>query len=180
MTRKFGTVLLLGLVALGSCSENEVQRHADTVKVKAETARFTNSEAETVYVGQVEAQTTTAASFTGMGSIERICVTEGQRVNKGQLIAIMNSETAQSALDAAKAQMQRANDAYTRMKQLYDNGSLPEIKWVEVESNVAMAKSQVELAEKQVRDCRLLAPGFRYSGQRYKTSRRNSRTGFSR
>lgn len=158
MTRKFGTVLLLGLVALGSCSENEVQRHADTVKVKAETARFTNSEAETVYVGQVEAQTTTAASFTGMGSIERICVTEGQRVNKGQLIAIMNSETAQSALDAAKAQMQRANDAYTRMKQLYDNGSLPEIKWVEVESNVAMAKSQVELAEKQVRDCRLLAP----------------------
>ena len=64
MTRKFGTVLLLGLVALGSCSENEVQRHADTVKVKAETARFTNSEAETVYVGQVEAQTTTAASFT--------------------------------------------------------------------------------------------------------------------
>lgn len=158
MTRKFGTVLLLGLVALGSCSENEVQRHTDTVKVKAETARFTNSEAETVYVGQVEAQTTTAASFTGMGSIERICVTEGQRVNKGQLIAIMNSETAKSALDAAKAQMQRANDAYTRMKQLYDNGSLPEIKWVEVESNVAMAKSQMELAEKQARDCRLLAP----------------------
>jgi hypothetical protein len=37
---------------------------------------------------------------------------------------------------AAKAQMEQANDAYKRLKQLHDNNSLPEMEWVEVQSKV--------------------------------------------
>jgi hypothetical protein len=40
--------------------------------------------------------------------------------------------------------MTQANDAYTRMKMLHDNGSLPEMQWVEVQSKVAQARSQLE------------------------------------
>jgi RND family efflux transporter MFP subunit len=41
---------------------------------------------------------------------------------------------------------------------LYDNGSLPEVKWVEIQSNVAQAKAQLEIAQKNLEDCRLTAP----------------------
>jgi RND family efflux transporter MFP subunit len=41
---------------------------------------------------------------------------------------------------------------------LHDNGSLPEVQWVEIQSKVAQAKSQLEVARKNLADCRLVAP----------------------
>ena len=54
--------------------------------------------------------------------------------------------------------MTQANDVLERYKMLHDNGSLPEVKWVEVQSKVAQAKSQLEVARKTLADCRLIAP----------------------
>jgi RND family efflux transporter MFP subunit len=45
-----------------------------------------------------------------------------------------------------------------RYKKLYDNGSLPEVQWVEIQSKVAQAKAQLEIAQKNLADCRLIAP----------------------
>ena len=61
-------------------------------------------------------------------------------------------------LSGAEAQMIQANDALERYKMLHDNGSLPEVKWVEVQSKVAQAQSQLEVAKKNLADCRLTAP----------------------
>ena len=36
--------------------------------------------------------------------------------------------------------------------------TLPEVKWVEIQSKVAQAKSQLEVARKNLADCRLVAP----------------------
>ena len=44
------------------------------------------------------------------------------------------------------------------MKELYDKGSLPEIKWVEVQSKLQQAKSMEEVARKNLDDCKLYAP----------------------
>ena len=52
----------------------------------------------------------------------------------------------------------QADDALKRYAMLHDNGSLPEVQWVEVQSKVAQAKSQLEVARKNLRDCRLVAP----------------------
>jgi RND family efflux transporter MFP subunit len=54
--------------------------------------------------------------------------------------------------------MQQANDALQRYGMLHDNGSLPEVKWVEVQSKVAQAKSQLDIARKNLADCSLTAP----------------------
>ena len=54
--------------------------------------------------------------------------------------------------------MDQANDALKRFKMLHDNGSLPEVQWVEIQSKVAQAKSQYEIAKKNLADCRLTAP----------------------
>ena len=110
------------------------------------------------YVGIVEEREATAVSFTGMGIIKRMPVNEGQVVSKGQLIAEIDDTQARNLLTGAEAQMTQANDALERYKMLHDNGSLPEVKWVEVQSKVAQAKSQLEVARKNLADCRLIAP----------------------
>ena len=82
----------------------------------------------------------------------------GDRVAKGQLIATVDPFSMQSSYDAAKASLAQAEDAYRRMKELYDKGSLPEIKWVEVQSKLQQAKSMEEVARKNLDDCKLYAP----------------------
>jgi len=85
-------------------------------------------------------------------------VNEGQTVSKGQLIAEMDDTQARNLLSGAEAQMTQANDALSRYKMLHDNGSLPEVQWVEIQSKVAQAQSQLEVARKNLADCRLVAP----------------------
>ena len=93
-----------------------------------------------------------------MGVVKRRRVNEGQAVSKGQLIAEMDDTQARNLLSGAEAQMTQANDALARFKMLHDNGSLPEVQWVEIQSKGAQAKSQLEVAKKNLEDCRLVAP----------------------
>jgi RND family efflux transporter MFP subunit len=110
------------------------------------------------YVGIVEEREGTAVSFTGMGVVKRVLVNEGQAVGRGQLIAEMDDTQARNLLSGAEAAMTQANDALERYKMLHDAGSLPEVQWVEIQSKVAQAKSQYEVAKKNLADCRLTAP----------------------
>ena len=85
-------------------------------------------------------------------------VNEGQAVGRGQLIAEMDDKQARNLLSGAEATLTQANDALERYKMLHDAGSLPEVQWVEIQSKVAQAKSQYEVARKNLADCRLTAP----------------------
>jgi RND family efflux transporter MFP subunit len=106
----------------------------------------------------VEECEATAVSFTGMGVVKRVLVNEGQAVGRGQLIAEMDDTQARNLLSGAEATLTQANDALERYKMLHDAGSLPEVQWVEIQSKVAQAKSQYEVARKNLADCRLTAP----------------------
>ena len=110
------------------------------------------------YSGTVEEDSGTELSFPVSGTITAIRVTPGQRVAQGQLIAMLDPTAAQSSHDAAKAALEQAEDAHNRMKKLHDAGSLPEAKWVEVQSKLRQARSVEEIARKNLTDCRLYAP----------------------
>jgi RND family efflux transporter MFP subunit len=110
------------------------------------------------YVGIIEEREATAVSFTGMGVVKRMLVNEGQYVGRGQLIAEMDDTQARNLLSGAEAAMTQANDALQRYGMLHENGSLPEVQWVEIQSKVAQAKSQLDVAKKNLADCRLKAP----------------------
>ncbi|MDR1022055.1 MAG: efflux RND transporter periplasmic adaptor subunit [Prevotellaceae bacterium] len=113
---------------------------------------------EMSYVGTVEESAALSLGFSVMGTVEQMLVSEGQAVNKGQLLATLNTVTAQNSVDAAQATLRQAQDAYDRLSKLHDNGSLPDIKFVEVETGLQQAKSMLAVAEKNLDDCRLYAP----------------------
>ena len=156
---------LLVVLALSSCSEEKsvgtrLQKDVEKAPIRVETevvSSATDNHGQT-YVGIVEEREATAVSFTGMGVVRRVLVSEGQAVNSGQLLAEIDDTQARNLLSGAEAQMTQANDALERYRLLHDNGSLAEVQWVEIQSKVAQAKSQLEVARKNLADCRLVAP----------------------
>lgn len=151
-------VLLTIAVAMSSCNKKEQKQVKPSVRVETEVISDHAGRAGRSYVGIVEEREGTAVSFTGMGVVKRVFVNEGQPVRRGQLIAEMDDTQARNLLSGAEASMTQANDALERMKMLHDNGSLPEMQWVEVQSRVAQARSQLAVARKNLSDCRLVAP----------------------
>ena len=149
-------VLLTIAVAMSSCNKKEQKQVKPSVRVETEVISDHAGRAGRSYVGIVEEREGTAVSFTGMGVVKRVFVNEGQPVRRGQLIAEMDDTQARNLLSGAEASMTQANDALERMKMLHDNGSLPEMQWVEVQSRVAQARSQLAVAR---RDSFALAGG---------------------
>ena len=150
--------MLLSALLICSCTGKKEQEAKAPIRVKTEVASTATSVNGQTYVGMVEEQEATAVSFTGMGVVKRVLVNEGQAVAKGQLIAEMDDTQPRNLLSGAEAQMTQANDALERFKMLHDAGSLPEVQWVEIQSKVAQAKSQLDVAKKNLADCRLVAP----------------------
>ena len=137
-------LMLLSVILLSSCGGKKESNVKAPTRVKTQLVSPDMVDNAQTYVGIVEEREATAVSFTGMGVVKRMLVNEGQAVSKG--------------LSGAEAQMTQANDVLERYKMLHDNGSLPEVKWVEVQSKVAQAKSQLQVARKTLADCRLIAP----------------------
>ena len=149
---------LLAILLVSSCTDKKEQTTKAPVRVKTEIVSAGVGINGQTYVGIVEEREATAVSFTGMGVVKRMTVSEGQAVSRGQLIAEMDDTQARNLLAGAEAAMTQANDALGRYQMLHDAGSLPEVQWVEIQSKVAQAKSQLEVAKKNLADCRLTAP----------------------
>ncbi len=153
------TALLAAALTVVSCqSSKEETKERDALRVVVEKVSATSSNATRTYVGQVEERESIVMSFTGTGAIRQMLVDEGQHVKKGQLVAVMDEEQSRNTLANARASLQQAKDAYERLKQVHEAGSLPEQQWVEVESKLDQAKATEAMALKMLADCRLTAP----------------------
>ena len=151
-------LILVAVLALVACGKKNVEREESTIGVVVEKVAASENLAQTPYVGVVEEESSTSVSFTGMAMLKSMTVSEGQPVKKGQLLAVIDETQARNTLATTKAALDQAKDAYERMKLLHDNQSLPDMKWVEVESKVAQAQSAYDMAKKNLEDCRIYAP----------------------
>ena len=118
------------VLATGCTGQTETVQNEKVIPVKTLTVSASATTSERNYVGTVEASSAVSVSFSGMGTVERVLVSEGERVRKGQLLAVLNSSTAQNAYDVAKSTLHQAQDAYDRLKPLHEKGSLTDIKLI--------------------------------------------------
>lgn len=159
MRTKNSLFLFMILASLSSC-ENQKSESDKNEPVKVKTTRGQQVRVNTSmrFSGTVIEEQAAELSFPIPGKIEKIYVSIGQKVQKGQLIASLNPSTMKSTYLATHATLQQAEDAYKRMEELYNKGSLAEIKWVEIKSKLQQARSADELANKNLMDCKLYAP----------------------
>ena len=150
---------LLGLLMMNGCNrsnENVDSEKTVTVRtVKVKENIFANKRE---YVGTVEEELAVSLSFPMQGNIQMIQGREGQFVSKGTVLAEMNSQSLKSIYDAALSTLKQAEDGMQRLQLLHDNGSLPEVQYVEVQTKLEQARSMEAIARKNLEDARLITP----------------------
>ena len=161
-TKMFMAISAILLLAT-SCNK---QKHPveNAVQVKTITASPSSLNNAESYSGTLEEDNGISLSFPVGGTVKQVNIAEGQNVQARQLIAVLDATTlnnlvsassatvsqAQAAVGQARAGLAQAADAYKRMKLLHDNGSLPEMKRVEVQTQYQQAQDAVSQVRQQV------------------------------
>jgi membrane fusion protein, multidrug efflux system len=163
----FSMCIIVALTACGHKQKEVVTSEADRiVKIKAETIQITKKTTELHYSGTIEAYQTIPLSFQSSGIVENVSVQEGDKVKKGQILATVNKSDNENLNNVSVAKYNQAKDAYARLKSVHDSGSLTEIKWVEMETNLKQAESQMLMVQSNLDKCNLRAPADGIIGQR--------------
>ncbi|MBQ8530801.1 MAG: efflux RND transporter periplasmic adaptor subunit [Parabacteroides sp.] len=150
-------VLLLNILYSG-CSSEKKEEKKEPVTVRTIKLNSTSTVSALNYVGTIEEESKINVSFKVQGTVLNVNVHEGQFVRKGTVLATLDIENLQQVYNASKATYTQAEDAVKRMKQMYDNQSLPEIKWIEAQTSLEQAKSAYLIAKKNLEEARLVAP----------------------
>ena len=147
------------VIFLAGCTgKTETVKTEKIIPVKTLIVNGSETMAERNYVGTAEESFAISLSFSLTGMVEQVTVSEGQRVSKGQMLAALNSGTAQNAYDVSNSTLQQAQDAYNRLSALHEKGSVTDIQFVEVETGLQQAKSMEAIARKNLDDTKLYAP----------------------
>lgn len=165
--------MILATACLLTACGTKTEHRREALRVETEqVSAVTPGQQSKNYVGVVESEQTTTVSFNTSGTLTRVCVTEGQHVKKGQLIAEVDCKQAEQLLAASQAAVRQADDAKKRMQHLYETQSISEMDWVDVTSKVEQAHAQLQMAQKNLSDCRLYAPvggvigsGLKHAGE---------------
>jgi RND family efflux transporter MFP subunit len=152
---------LMVLALLMGCRSKQNQESLPAEKAIPVTVTEVKSEkvaANMRYSGTIEAYQSIPLTFQTPGTVEKVLVEAGDEVKKGQLLATIEKNDLQSMYNVTLAKYQQAKDAYDRLKTVYDKGSLSEIKWVEMETNMEQAKSSLELSKNNLDKGNMYAP----------------------
>ena len=119
--------IILGafMVMSASCSHNSKEtRRMQTVKI--DTVFSVEGQTPLQFPGKVKAAQDVNLSFRVSGTIGKICVEDGARVRKGQLLAQLDPTDYRIQLEATEAEYQQVKAEAERVMALYkDNGTTP-------------------------------------------------------
>lgn len=158
------------LVVLTSCGQREkrveTSPESKAIKIKVMQISASSGNGDLRYSGSIEPSQTIPLSFQNVGTVKDIYVEEGDFVKKGTLLASIDNKDMKNMYEIARSKYMQAKDAYDRLKTVYEQGSLTEIKWVEMETNLEQARSSLELAKSNLEKCDLYAPADGVIGKR--------------
>ena len=147
------------VLALTACTKQDhSQREHAPIKVKTMVLAPQESGAESRYVGTIEPAHSTPLSLQTTGRVVEIAVKNGQYVQQGQTILAVDNTQALNALRTAEASLRHAQDGFDRVSKVHEKGVVSDQKMVEIESQLAQARSLYEAAQQQLKECTLTAP----------------------
>jgi len=116
------------------------------------------------FTGKIIANKTVNLSFQIGGTIEVLNAEMGDFVQKGALLAQVDATAYKEEYEARKAQADLAKENYERIKEVYQKGSIAEIKMIEARSNYNQANAAANATFQNVKHSKLYAPFSGYIG----------------
>ncbi|EJL68718.1 efflux RND transporter periplasmic adaptor subunit [Chryseobacterium populi] len=151
---------MFSVLMLYSCEGKDTkkaEKKAPSQKVSVQAIQLTDQTQNLTYSGSIEADNSVSIGFNVPGRVVSVNVQEGQRISRGQLLAVIEQNTYSNALAVANAGLEQAQDNFKRLDQLYKKQSLPERDYIAAKTSLAQAKANRESAVKNLQDTRLFA-----------------------
>lgn len=161
--RTFITPILLLLAACSDSTPVTNENSSEPIKsVKYVVAQPIDYQQYRQFGGEVKSATTSPLSFKVSGTIEEVFVNKGEFVEQGQLLARLDSEEFQLALDKAKAALGssaaaqfQSLDQYDRALKLKDKGFVSESELLSIKADLDAKTQQVNVARTDVNNAEL-------------------------
>ena len=149
----------MAALCLSACNKHEKTQNDQTpLRVKTMVVAPQAGNAVSRYVGAIEPAKETPLSLQSAGRVVSVDAKNGQRVHKGQTILSIDNTQALNAVQSAEASLRHAQDGYDRVAQVHAKGVVSDQKMVEIESQLAQAKSLYAAAKERLKECTLVAP----------------------
>lgn len=159
MQKKFLYIFsFLALMATGCTPKKTVHKEAAPVPVRVMKVEVSEGVLTKKYVGTAAPSKSVILSAGYSGTLENLNVSRGDRVRKGDRLAVVSSQNVLSMAESAEAALRRAEDGYDRARKVYEKGGIADVKMVEIETQLAQARAAAKASKAAVEDCTVKAP----------------------
>ncbi len=146
---------------VASCQQKGQEGAAETVSFKTMTVQRSDKELSTSYSASIKGQQDIEIYPQVAGKIQRLCVREGDKVSRGQLLFVIDQVPYQAALATAQANERQAKAAlataeltYKNNRELLDQKVISAYTFQTSENAYLTAQAQLAQAEAQVVNAR--------------------------
>jgi len=153
--------LLAAVLMMASCREKGGLDAAEQISFETMTVSKQDITLEQSYPAQIEGRQSIKIIPRVEGYLRQICVKEGQRVKKGQVLFVIDQATYQAEVKAAeanvavaKAGVETAQLNYDSRKTLYQKNVVSNYDLRTATTNLSMAKAQSQQAQAQLQSAR--------------------------
>jgi RND family efflux transporter MFP subunit len=152
--------VLIWTAALSSCNTAPDQKRAteETPTVRIALVQSASTVPEIKGIGTAAWRRETPLGFTTGGQIARVFVNEGDRVQRGQLLAILSTTPVEAELTAAEAEARRAASDAERLKGLYGKGWITKPRYETAQANAQASAAQVKARRFALETAKIIAP----------------------
>ena len=155
---RVATIVLLGSILAG-CNQANSEITKEVVKpVKLLEIPMPANQASNAFPGKLEATQRAQLSFQVPGEIEKLSVRVGQRVERGQVLAVLDDQDYRLAFDAKLAEFELAQSQFQRAKQLYGKKLISTDQFDQRETAYKAAAANLEQAKTDVEHTLIRAP----------------------
>lgn len=161
-------VACLAMGSLFSCKKEIKEKPIDPVEVQVlQMGTVNQNTANTIgYSGTIAADKKVSLVFQVPGTLQQLNVAMGNFVQQGALIAAIDPTTYQNQYKAREAQASLAKQNYERINEVYQKGSIAEIRMLEAKSQFEQATAAATAAYQNVKHTKITAPFSGYIGSK--------------
>lgn len=143
---------------LSACGQVVIEPRDYSPSVKALTVGEDGNESGLYYPAIARAADRSMLSFRVSGEISKLLVKEGTRVNKGDVIAQLDTTDYRLKVENSQAKYNVADSQYRRSAKLVKQGYLAQSQFDELAAQRAMAKAELDLVKLRLSYTQLTSP----------------------
>lgn len=152
-------ITILLMISAGCQQEKELKISEQKIRVKTARVLQQSLSFPVMANGVLVSPSEMRLSFKTGGIIEQLYADEGQKIKKGQLLATLQMAEIEARFRQARSAFEKAMRDFERVNNLYQDSVATLEQKQDAETGLAIAKSNLEIAEFNLKHSSIIAPG---------------------